>query len=470
MTNLEALADAPVVDALGRTLLHFLWQGALLGLAAAAALAALRGRTPQVRYGVACVALLAMFAAPIWTFASVSTGELSTNDAIAVAPDAKSTAADDLAAESTEAEPTDLFVATIDALWGSSAEEGGAWLSWLVALWLCGVAVLGFRAFGGWLGLRRLGSRGLQPLTAAWQDRIADLTRRLGVTRPVCAVESTLVSGPAVLGWWRPLILVPCSALMRLTPEQLEAVLAHELAHIRRHDYLVNLAQTAVETLLFYHPAVWWLSRRIRHERELCCDDIAASCCGDPIDYARALAELEGCRHPAPLALAAGGSDLMARVRRLAGLPSVRSAARRPWSTPAVLGLTLVLGWGNHSTTADESEPPEPPVVAVSADGKLVQVPIGIPVVLRDARGARVRDGGVLLVVTSDQQLTLDEVPCAPGSQLPRDRQLLIRDAHGRVLWTFERVLRGEREVVELSHHTVSAPLSPSSTPRNRKP
>ena len=101
---------------------------------------------------------------------------------------------------------------------------------------------------------------------------------------------------PTVIGWLKPVVLLPASALAALTPQQLEAILAHELAHIRRHDYLVNLLQTLVETLLFYHPAVWWLSRRIRIERENCCDDLAVSLCGDPVAYAAALADLEALR------------------------------------------------------------------------------------------------------------------------------------------------------------------------------
>ena len=95
-----------------------------------------------------------------------------------------------------------------------------------------------------------------------------------------------MVEVPTVIGWLRPVVLMPASALSGMGPQQLEAILAHELAHIRRHDYLVNLLQTVVETLLFYHPAVWWLSGRIRVERENCCDDLAVSLCGDPYAYA----------------------------------------------------------------------------------------------------------------------------------------------------------------------------------------
>ena len=131
---------------------------------------------------------------------------------------------------------------------------------------------------------------------ATWQRMATRLSRRLHIGRAITLLESALVDVPTVIGWLKPVVLLPASALAGLSPQQLEAILAHELAHIRRHDYLVNLLQTLVETVLFYHPAVWWLSRRIRIERENCCDDLAVSLCGDPVAYAQALADLEALR------------------------------------------------------------------------------------------------------------------------------------------------------------------------------
>ena len=118
------------------------------------------------------------------------------------------------------------------------------------------------------------------------------LAARLGIRRPVRLLESARVQVPVVIGALRPVLLLPASALTGLAPAQVEAVLAHELAHIRRHDYPVNLLQSAAETLLFYHPGVWWLSARIRAEREHCCDDIAVRVCGDAVGYAEALTSI----------------------------------------------------------------------------------------------------------------------------------------------------------------------------------
>jgi beta-lactamase regulating signal transducer with metallopeptidase domain len=134
-------------------------------------------------------------------------------------------------------------------------------------------------------------------------------------------LESSLVDAPTVIGFLKPVILLPTSALTGLSMQQLELLLAHELAHIRRHDYLVNILQSVIETLLFYHPAVWWVSHRIRVEREHCCDDVAVRVSGNAVVYAKALATLETLRHEPQLALAANGGQLVKRIKRVLGKP-----------------------------------------------------------------------------------------------------------------------------------------------------
>ena len=160
---------------------------------------------------------------------------------------------------------------------------------------MAGVVALTLRLLGGWLLVRRL-TRQARPLAGPCDEVLARLARALRIRRAVRLLESSLVQVPMVIGGLRPMILLPIAALTGLPPGQLEALLAHELAHIRRHDYLVNLVQSAIEVLLFYHPAAWWASRVIRAEREHCCDDLAVRACGDRLTYARALAAMEGLR------------------------------------------------------------------------------------------------------------------------------------------------------------------------------
>jgi beta-lactamase regulating signal transducer with metallopeptidase domain len=216
----------------------------------------------------------------------------------------------------------------------------------VMLVWLVGIAFLSLRLLSGWLWVQRLRTHGVAPASDHCRQLARRLSRRLHIGRAITLLESTLVDVPTVIGFLKPVVLLPASALGGLTPQQLEAILAHELAHIRRHDYLVNLLQTLVETVLFYHPAVWWVSRRIRIERENCCDDLAVSLCGDRIAYAAALADLEALRsEPAPdhhIAMAATGGSLLLRVRRLLGAPASHTGRGPAWLAGSV--ATLLIG------------------------------------------------------------------------------------------------------------------------------
>ena len=237
------------------------------------------------------------------------------------------------------------------------------WLPMFVSVWLAGVVLLTLRLFSGWMWVQRMKSHGARPAPEALQSAARRLMRRLHIGRAVRLLESTSVAVPTVIGWLKPVVLLPASALAGLAPNQIEAILAHELAHIRRHDYIVNLFQTVVETLLFYHPAVWWLSRRIRVERENCCDDLAVSLCGDPVAYAAALAELEGLRSTTgDLVLAATGGSLLQRVRRLLGAPS--HAGRAPGWLAAGVALLVVISMSAGAVARDAltGEPQAPAV------------------------------------------------------------------------------------------------------------
>jgi uncharacterized protein (TIGR03435 family) len=195
--------------------------------------------------------------------------------------------------------------------------------NWIVFAWLIGVLFFSIRLAGGWMMTQRLRSQLTRPVPPAWQQRFDELQCRLSLSRPIQLAASPLIHTPTVIGWWRPMVLVPLSAVTGLEPDLVAGLLAHELTHVRRHDYLVNALQCAVEAVLFYHPAVWWLSRQIRDAREQCCDDVAVSLCGDTLSYVRALAELETQRAivRAP-AVAASGGSLSGRIARLLGMPA----------------------------------------------------------------------------------------------------------------------------------------------------
>ena len=325
---------------LGWSLLHFVWQGTLVAALVYPAL--LISRRPQLRYLLACLALVSMAAAPLMTFAYLTSRPSATTTApTATAPARDTSNLDALGnrpAETTRVAPA---IATSKAkaftLLNRVSVRGFSWgelLPYLVMVWMVGVGLLSVRLAGGWWVSRRWQQKpGFAP--AELQHKVLELSRRLGVTTPVRLLVSGRVTTPVVLGVFKSVILLPASALTGLSPAQLELVLAHELAHVKRRDYLVNLLQNLLETLLFYHPAVWWVSGVVRQEREVCCDDLVTSLGGDRLVYAQALTRLE--RRRAGLALGASDGALLRRVKRLLGV-EVAAAPAAGWT----LLLTVV--------------------------------------------------------------------------------------------------------------------------------
>ena len=298
-----------VIRALGLGLLHSLWQCTLIGAAAWLALRALRNASPQARYAVACTALAACV---LWPAAEVL-------KQLSIAAPAFDTAA-------TASSPRDI-ASTFAAVVGVDQRAGAlsmleAALPWLVAAWAAGAVLMLLRLLGGLRWVHRLQRDARDCDDKVWQTRLDRLAQRFGLSGVRLAVFEDS-GGPLSTGIWRPMVLVPTALFARMPVEMLEALLAHELAHIRRHDYLANLLQRAAEALLFHHPVVWWLSHRIRHEREQAADHLAAAVICEPRRLALALYELdrfssEQSFSPIPtLAQAAHGGHLMSRIQSL---------------------------------------------------------------------------------------------------------------------------------------------------------
>jgi beta-lactamase regulating signal transducer with metallopeptidase domain len=357
MNTIQALTTQPLFQILGWTLLHFIWQGALAGVLFAGVNVLLRHCSSNVRYAAACSAMLLMLVLPLATFYIISASSesaLADNQAQERASASLVRARD--AASLTHREvnaPAEVYPEMVlppEAMRSETWAEGSFayLLPWLVLIWLAGASLLSLRFLGGWMTAQRLKFRRMDSAPHVWQETIVRLSRRLHLYRPVRLCKSALVEVPTVIGWLRPVVLVPASVLTGLGAQQVEALLAHELAHIRRHDYLINLFQVIVETLLFYHPAVWWVSRRIRLEREHCCDDLAVETCGgDVLGYARALTSLEQLRSSGgdaaseQFAMAASGGSLLSRIRRLIETPKPSARRASSWIAGSVIVLAV---------------------------------------------------------------------------------------------------------------------------------
>ncbi len=349
MRLLESVLSQPALQALGWSLIHFVWQGALLAILLAGARLVLRNRSANARYLAACAALalmLMLMAGNLLLFTALmpdtTTAQTRSQPSVTLPGGGLQVSIDTVNDDkegNRAVEPQPLFEQRAYARLKTL-------LPWIVSAWLFGVLALSIRLVGGFIQTSRLRRKKIRQVADWRQEALIGLAHRLRVSKPVVILESALVQAPMAMGWLRPVILFPASALAGLTPDQLEAILAHELAHIRRYDYLVNLLQTVIETLLFYHPAVWWVSRQIRIERENCCDDMAVAVCGDALVYARALTKVERLRKARlELAVTANGGLLMNRISRLVGAPLAHSnrAAGLVTCVIAILTLTAIV-------------------------------------------------------------------------------------------------------------------------------
>ena len=333
---------SPLTQAVSWALVNLVWQGALVAAALAVALRIVPGRHSRTRYALACGALLVLTVLPVVSAAQRYSLRAATPP---VAPVVASLPAEvvneiSLSADVVPSAPAGAAAADARELLARVDESCERHARWIVLVWALGVLCGSARVLSGWRRVVRLCARA-EPAGPEIQTALQRLCAALGIRRAVRVLVSRDITVPAAVGWLRPVVLVPMAALGGLSAAELELVLRHELAHVRRHDYLVNLVQTAAETLLFFHPAVWWIGNVIRSERENCCDDLALAGGATPLSYARALTALESLRVLPSPALSALGGSLPQRVRRLV-LPRERCRAR--WSAGATL-LPLFSGF-----------------------------------------------------------------------------------------------------------------------------
>lgn len=359
---MNAFIESKLMQVVGWSLIHFVWQGLLVAWVTWLVLNLFARQTSNIRYVVGCLGLSAMLLCPLvtstWLASTLTPGTTPTSfnlDQGKTPSSNQEMAHANLAVElKRESVPAKVdvngkeSVAVAFAEVATNTQSGASELSLnpgtevralssasatldrvgflvgqaipvFILIWSAGVCLLSFKLLVGWFRVR-----GLQQIGDPVQDQAVvatfeDIKSRMGVRIGVSLRETVAVCSPVLIGWLRPVVLLPLVATTGLNQRELAAVLAHELAHIRRADYLVNLLQAVIETLLFYHPAVWWVSRRIREERENCCDDLAISVCDDRRTLAQALLKLEQAR-PATggsLVLASTGADLVKRVARL---------------------------------------------------------------------------------------------------------------------------------------------------------
>ena len=319
------------MNALAWSLVHFLWQGAAIAALAAALMFAFKSPSTRYLVGVGALALMLMSFAVTFSVMRDSAG-----NGAEWSPQQLPVPVAATARNPDNSAPLSLV----------TASEASDNFLWVARAWLVGVFGLALRIVFGLLVLEQLRRRGLVDLPPVLVARFRALQARIGVSRLVRYCECQAVRVPAVIGLFRPIVLIPVRALTGLSPEQLEAVVAHELGHVKRFDIAVNFVQAIAETLFFFHPAVWWLNKRIRADREDCCDDVAVNVSGASVGYARALAAMATWRDAPDFAMAVTGGPIAARVARLLGVRQQDGGERtaRVFTASLVLAAALVAG------------------------------------------------------------------------------------------------------------------------------
>jgi beta-lactamase regulating signal transducer with metallopeptidase domain len=444
------------IERLGWVLLHSLWQFALIAFLVRALERTLAGpNRAAARYGVGVCGLAALTAAPIITWCYLSTmmlpgahpAEAGGALQLSAIPLPNPAERPELAGANrgsvvpvTESPRTDTkrLFESASAGWNLLVVSLRPWMPTLVTVWLLGMVGFSVRPLVGWATLRRLAMVGITTASPTLEESVRRIEIRFGLSKKVAVLLSTLTSTPLVVGYLHPALLLPAGVFHQLPLAELEAILAHELAHIRRHDFLVNLWQTLLETVFFYHPSVWSLSSRLRVEREHCCDDLAVTVMDDPVCYGRALLHLEELRGPEPLlALGAAGSSLPGRIRRLLNrstparcAPGMAGAAMLPSAALTIVLATMA--WA--VSVGDEKQfaptPPQKSVAEQTAMQRPEQVARSLDIVI--AQHVILWDGRVR---TWDQVVTeLKEIRQAQGTPI-HPNFLFTNGAHAAGKW-----------------------------------
>ncbi len=332
--------------ALGWTLVHSLWQAFAIAIITGIALIFLQKKSSKIRYYTANLGLFSVSIAALLTFSLYYDFSKEAGEIIFIQD------------SSSVLKPITNLEEVSNETQSTNFERGLSWkgmknycnnnMYLIVTLWFIGVVFFLLKLLGSISYVYYLKNRLNFPVEEYWQETLDKLREKSNLSQYIELVESALVRSPLVVGHLKPMILFPIGAINRLNTNEVEAILAHELAHVMRHDYLFNILQNVIEALFYFHPAVWWMSSQIRTERENCCDDIAIELCGNSLTYAKSLVSVQEMAYFSPhLAMAFAGNNrkkqLLLRIQRVLNQPKSKVNIMEKFVTTVIL-LFLVAG------------------------------------------------------------------------------------------------------------------------------
>jgi bla regulator protein blaR1 len=358
MKNLLDIIPSNLSSALGWTLVHSAWQGVII-LLIFSILYQFYKQNSALKYwlgiGALSLQVLASVITFLWIFEPNPTGTFTKNLNVNLSVLNNST--------------TFQTVQNRDISWLENAQMFfNSHVDLLVNIWMLGVIFLTLKLMGGFIYVQNLKSKRTYFLDDATEKIFKNLIKKAQIKQHVYLFESSLAKIPMTIGYFEAVILLPMGLATGLSVKELEAVLAHELAHIRRADYLVNILQTLVEIVFFFHPAIWYISAKIREERENCCDDLAMEMVGDKIHLAKALTNVELFRQRESLAMAFGGNkqNLLSRVQRILGVNSSKTRSYEGFFAVMLVILASIFYVNIEEANAQEPVPPKRTVAPIA--------------------------------------------------------------------------------------------------------
>ena len=346
MKTLNSILSENIVEALGWTIIHSLWQGAIFAIALGLLLVFTNRYSSLTRYLMSIFILLLFVTATLITFMlkvdlqNVASSKSTPFTQVNINLNEPKTQPDEPANYPIEQE----FIQANDefSILITTKIYFERHIPLIVTLWLLGILIFTLRFLGSLAYIQRMRSYQTNVFPTYWIEQANLFVNQIGLTKKVKFVSSNIALTPMAMGVFKPAVIIPAKLFTGLTEEQMKAILIHELAHIKRNDFLVNILQSIVEILFFYHPGVWWISTVIRNERENCCDDITVSLTGEKIEYAKTLIQLQTesqqSLNPA-LGLTGLSYKFSHRIKRLFNQPTVFADYREGFFTAIILVL-----------------------------------------------------------------------------------------------------------------------------------
>ena len=323
---MKALFNDNIINALGWSLFHTLWQGIILAVFIGVILHLLRHKSSQIRYFISVSTIFIIVGLSVYHFihhfdnSFITADDYSEQIGITTISESQFVDLSDLNAHNKKQISLNLVV--------SKVQKISKYFPVIVKFWLIGILFFLVKFIVGYFYTQRLRTHGIWTLSENWIQKFEKIKSNLKISKKIQYLESQVVRIPMVVGYFKPVILIPTEMLTGIPTEQIESIIAHELAHIKRNDYIINVLLSIIETVFFFHPAVWYLSNKIRDERENCCDDIALSVINDSLAYAKALVSIQELtlnKHYSAVAFSGRKKHLLNRIKRMIMKPKSKS-------------------------------------------------------------------------------------------------------------------------------------------------